>query len=543
MRLASTLQKALWAARHDPEHQLRLLRDVYGSGHISAAGEVLLRQNPRMVIFSEQQLFALQRLLVLHADDRMAEDFTADEHIAFRLALLYIPGTILDVDAELGLEEGPDAVDDERWLRYFIGSGGLAGHASLRHELVRAHRMYVTIASSRAAKRHRNYCPLHDWLVKDYGVSFEELQAVGFGLYAGSNVLNPSGAPVAVTREYFAPTALSDRVDSAFGALAADRDWYRDEFGRSPEKPRRAAFEIHPFLRRPALLEHNGRLITLAPRAIESWLSANGAYYRFMDAARERGPGTFNQFLRFNGWLQERYVRHVVHVAYPNQEPRRRLAAAGVVLPEQPYAVWKQRMLTTDVVVDLKTELVFFEVTAKRVTAGSVIDADAEAVRRDLQAAIIDKMEQLGRVIRDVFARDAVLPGVDLEYVTSVWPVVVISDNLFHNPSLWAHVNREGGAFLEFGPEAGVPRVRPLVLLDVEDLERLMGIVADGHSLTAALERKTDPVWRERDFGIWQREDRGRFGPGESTFVGEELRRVFRRTVRVLGLRPDGASG
>ena len=41
--------------------------------------------------------------------------------------------------------------------------------------------------------------------------------------------------------------------------------------------------------------------------------------------------------------------------------------------------------------------------------------------------------------------------------------------------------------------------MKPLVLLELEEYERLMGLVQEGASLVAILQRKTEPLWRDRD--------------------------------------------
>ena len=52
-------------------------------------------------------------------------------------------------------------------------------------------------------------------------------------------------------------------------AFAADREWFRNEFRRSTETKRRIAFETHPFLRRPGLVQSDATVLIVAPRAIE----------------------------------------------------------------------------------------------------------------------------------------------------------------------------------------------------------------------------------------------------------------------------------
>jgi hypothetical protein len=432
MRFLASVQKGLALARRDRVGQLQLVRAVYGDSSISAASALFLRANEGGAIFSEQQLFALQRLLVLHARDEPA-DLTPEENVSLRLALLYVPGTLLAADPDLA-EEAPTSVEDERWVRYFVGNGGLVGHGSLKHDLARAHGMYDLIAKSSDARQDRDYCPLDDGLRERYGLSFVELQALGFGLHAGSKIGASEGPPVAVNAEYFAPTRLAGRVEQAFEAIAAEHGWFREEFERSPEHPRRAAFEIQPFLRRPALRQQDGRIVVLAPRAIEGWLSASGAYYRFFDLARERGDEEMERFRRFNGWIQERYVRHLVHVAHPHQE-RRTLPGSGRVIPEITYRVRRRgESKTSDIAIDLGVDLVLVEVTAKRITVKSLVEADATAVRNDLSMLVVQNMKQLGRVIGDVFAGRVALPDIRPEHVKRVWPVIVSADGVFLTP-------------------------------------------------------------------------------------------------------------
>lgn len=62
----------------------------------------------------------------------------------------------------------------------------------------------------------------------------------------------------------------------------------------------------------------------------------------------------------------------------------------------------------------------------------------------------------------------------------------------------------------------------PLVLLDLEEFETLMGVVAEGESLVRVLERKTSLGWVERDFKSWHKDDPVRIGTGESTFVAQD---------------------
>jgi hypothetical protein len=537
MRFLASVQKALSFIIFDREAQVRLMFELYGP-ILATAGEICLRHEDRRALFSEQQLFALQRLVVLHAADNDASDLIEDESELLRVALIWTPDAVLSPDVGIHDDDEEIELTDERWLRYFVGNGGLVAHASLRHEMARAHRMYAVIARSSAARRHRDFCPLDDWLEGEFGLTFEELEGVGIALHAGSQTLNPGGPPVSVTPSYFDNTALEGRVGRTFDAIAAPRVWFREQFERSGEHPRRAAYEIQPFLRRPGLLQGDGSIAILAPRAIQGWMSSTGAYYRFFDLARKHRK--LEEFRRFNGWIQERYARHLAYVAHPDQHRRRLMAGAGRVFEDVAYPVKLGESRTSDVTIDLGIDLVFFEVTSKRVTVKSLVEADAESVEKDVRALIIKKMRQLGRVIRDVSAGRVQIDDIDIEHVKNIWPVIVVADGLFQNPTLWAWTQREGGHHLKVDPTEVAQRVQPLIIVDLEEYEALMALVRRDANLTEILRDKTSPLWRERDFKSWMLAN----GHGEGIkddFVGREVLRAFRSIVHALGLRrPPG---
>lgn len=539
IRLSVWVQRRLRLYPTDHAKQLETMGMLYGPV-FRAAGELLLREVPRRSLFSEQQAAAWQRLLLLHAEDRPAEDLTTEEQARLLWAFLWIPDAVLDPDleADAGLEGWELA--DERFLRFFVSNGGYAGHAAFRHELARAHRLYHVIANSRAARRHHDFCPLDEWLRERYGVNFVELQTLGFAFFARSNVGDRNGGQLLFTNEgYFASTGLAGRYSQAVEAIAAPREWFEAEFAASPQVPRRAAFEFQPFLRRPALLQRDGNAVVLGLRALEGWLSSTGAYYRFFDLARARGDEQMERFRRFNGWLQERYLRQVTHIAHPY--PRRRfLAGSGRVCGEQRYTVrGRGELMTSDVAIDLGLDLVLVEVTTKRMTQRSVVDGDIESVVKDVRAMIVKKMAQLGRVIADLDSGIATLPDVPFEFVERVWPIVVVPDGLFHTPTLWAWVNEHSDGSLAT-PPGRKARTQPLVVVDAEEYEVLMALVEGGASLTAVLELKTTTLWRDRDFKSMFLDLWGKHG-GDLAFIGEEVRRNYRAMRRVLTDRPPGS--
>jgi hypothetical protein len=83
--------------------------------------------------------------------------------------------------------------------------------------------------------------------------------------------------------------------------------------------------------------------------------------------------------------------------------------------------------------------------------------------------------------------------------------------------------------------------VKPVALLDLEELEILMGIVGAGHSLTGVLERKTSPLWLERDMKALVSAEYHARDIGDSAFISQANRRAFKAIKRALDIKSEDA--
>ena len=530
MKVAARFQRDLWPVRTKQEGQLELARRFYGedSGYTERATAFLAGGEQR-VLFSEQQLFALQKLILLYANDSDPEqEFADDQYAGLMVALAAIPGSVLGPQAEGIGEGGEGGVSDETWLRLFVGHGGFIGRGSIKHELARTHLLYVAGANADGAKTHVDYCPLDQWVSEAFGLSLLELQAAGFSLWAGSKMGDVEATPVLVDSSYFAPTALADRAQPALDALSAPREWYRNLFSKSEEDDRRVAFEITPFLQRPALKFDDGRVMPFAPRALEGWLGATGAYYRLFDLALAKGASTRERFTRFNGYLVEQHVLAIARAVHPAS------SSSAIWLPKAIGEKVRQTRAgesrTPDVALDYGRDLVLIEVTSGRPTTKSIVDADPEAIRRDIEKLIEAKIEQLGKRIADLRDGTLVLADVRMADVEHIWPIIVNSEGLLQTPALWDYLRERTRVLAALDQ----PGVQPLTLLDVEDAERLMGLTAEGHQLVAILENKTQPGWRDREFASWFETEGRAYGSGESAFIGEASTASFNELIKVL---------
>jgi hypothetical protein len=526
MRFLSRFQRDLWNVRLDQDAQAVQLERWFAGSAFAERAEAWMRQDPQRVLFSEQQLFALQRLIVLNGRDGPVEAVhTDEEYVALVAALVAIPGSLLNLAFDFADE--PTPVDDERWMRFFVGHGGFIGRGALRNELGRANRLYGQIAESPAARSHHAYCPLDEWLVEEYGLRFEELQAFAFALQAGSKMAETEELPSLVDASYFQPTILVEKAPAALEALSAPRDWYVGRFAGTQTDARRAVLESIPFLQRPALRQPDGKVMPIAPRALEAWMGTTGNYYRYFDLARDKGSATRKRFTTFNGWIVETYVCETLERAYP-AKPNSGIWLPGGVHRDLAYPARGGERRTPDVAIDLTPDLILVEVTGSRLTEKSVIDADPEAVRADIQKVLIDKIEQLGDRIEDLRESVATLPGVRIDQIDRIWPIIVSSEGLFQTPTLWAYIRPAvEGALAQ-------PKVQPLTLFDIEDLEELMGLVAAGHSAVDILRDKTSQQWRELEFSVWFWGSGGRTYSDDSPLARQQFEEATDSAVREL---------
>ncbi|MGH3429538.1 MAG: hypothetical protein ACRDQZ_18550, partial [Mycobacteriales bacterium] len=349
-------QRHLWHGRQDAARQIELAAEIYGQTEFLEASRRFIATHPRSVILSEQQLFAVQRLLIQHAASRPLDaDWGIPEQGQLALLIQAVPGSILGSQLERDAETVP-SLEDERWLRFFVGHGGLASRRRFANELGRAVRLYGEMAADETSRADHEFVDLHGWLVEEFGLTFEQLVAVGLSVYAGSNAYLVDQSPVLLDAGYFASTQFIDRADAGIAAISADRSWYQARFAEMTGDERREAFEIFPFLSRPALCQPDGKILPLSPRALEAWTGATGFYYRLFEIARSKGDKTRRRFTGFHGRLLERYLVNLARTALPPVDSP--VFVPGQVHGDYPYPTRSGEMRTPDVLIDFGADLV-----------------------------------------------------------------------------------------------------------------------------------------------------------------------------------------
>lgn len=502
----------VWALVGERELQLQLAHELFGEGPALAGIRAFFGSHPNAELVSEQQVFALLRLLLEGGRAGAVTDGLSAEELSTLWHSAIASGSVLE-SATATATPRPRERDD--WLALFVQNGAYNVRAHPLGELARAQEIFRRLARDPTASKSPSYCPLDEWMADDYGFTVEEQFALGFALSSMARAWD-EGADAGVgayispelVDDLFVKLGWEDRQDAALNLISADRQQLLDQFSASGASPAHVAWETRPFKRHPFFRCLDGSLVLLSPRAVVSWLS-EGFHYRLLACAQKRSKGdrkrrVSHRYTAFFGELLEAYALSLVRSSYPG----RRATGGGRVYGEQPYGKSgkeKKGNATSDVAVDLGPDLVLIEVTSSRLRADTLLLGSPKLVREDLERGLVKKIGQLDGCIRALEEGTAELPAgapeVDLGQVERIWPIVASASDLTQNGVLWDFVREHTHGLL------AQEKVAPLTLLDFEDLEQLCGWVEAGHPLPGLLARKTAGPYQSLELAMWLRHD------------------------------------
>jgi hypothetical protein len=284
----------------------------------------------------------------------------------------------------------------------------------------------------------------------------------------------------------------------------------------------------------------DGSLLLTTPRALFSWLT-DGFHYRLLDSAQARNTSKrrkeSRKYTSYAGVLVERYAIDLVRSSYLVLGAE----MADRVHGEQPYEHGGGSR-TTDIAIDLGTDLVLIEVSGSRLRADTLVLGHAAKVIEDIDRVVIAKLNQISNCVDALRSGTAKIPAVnstiELSRAYRIWPVVVTAGPLTQNEYLWAHIRESISGSL------AQPKVQPPTLLDLEDLEALCGMIEAGHNLPAILESKTRAPYQELELAVWA--TKAPDAPADETrpaMVEERFRRASNDALAAVnfagGIQPD----
>ena len=487
MMVTSQLQAHLAARRWSQEVQ----RDV--AGLVFCRREpyeraLLAIRNGRM-LFSEPHLMALQRMIVLHAGKRPTSwRFESDaQTMLYERAL---------VSMFAFTQSGVNLVapgEDRSWLAYLTRNGAYNSRDTLSELIAQVYAFFVELPS--AMRNHAQHVPIDQWFAEDYnGLGPVEQFAAGLFILATSGSLDASaGVRRSAVLDEGAVSQIAGRLSCDAQCLdeilVGDREWYRDEFAADDDEDS-AAWNRVPFEKRPLMRLPSGAVVMTSPQALQRWMT-EGLFHRAIDSARRRRREA--RFRQFYAAMVERYVLDLMREAHPG--PRR--LGVGTVHGEHQS---KAGIHSPDVAIDFGPDLVLMEVVSKRLTLNTTVRGDPEAVAKDLERMIAQKMRQLSARISNLRAGQSSIPGIDMACVDRVWPVIVVPGGILQNPHLWAFLTAQApDCFRQ-------PGTQHPAIVDLADVETLASLIEAGHCLPDVLRMKLEGYAR-RDLASFVVED------------------------------------
>ena len=260
-------------------------------------------------------------------------------------------------------------------------------------------------------------------------------------------------------------------IETAASSTAA----IREQFGPMAAEAICAGWRL-ALISRP-LLRFGDTIVCPYPFALES-IVGPGLYFRLLDAYRGRdGDEGVSRFAGYFGRFFEDYVYRWLSATLKRSDVR----------PELVYKTPdSDDNRSCDAAVFENNRAVFVEVVAKRFRlVESVINLDEESIQQDLTRMVTEKAEQLRRKIKQFQDGVIVYTGINPGKMRRIYPIIVVSQPVPHFAGFQGALDRA------FHRPEGESRIRPIQVVEIDELENLEKAFAQGRELSSILDQKT----------------------------------------------------
>ena len=522
---------ALLVARLEPRlnnaaAQWELAKQFYeGRDDLLPAYAGILARHPDRTVFTPQALLLLMRLMLDHARHEPMRDLTPDEIHLLQDAVL---------GAHSAMEVGLDAMglpSRDHFLAYELQAATLFRRPQFLEEMAR-HQEFLRLATEDDRLTDSANCVALAELLAGSGFTVDEQWALGFGLSAMTRAFSDAVTP----RVQFAHLddllrkLGQDEKPRNVPVIAASPSELNAAFDALGGGDATMAWEVRPFKSTPFLRLTNGDLLLMSPSWLLSWLG-EGFHYRVLRQAQAESKAFSAKYTRLAGEVVELYGLDLADAAV--SEPDR-------VFGEQAYGKNDSQRTSDVAVVADGSDLVLFEIHARRVAATAAVTGSAADATLEVSRLLVDKADQLGPSIAALLDGRAGLPDVDMAQIKRIWPVVVSVGHVMQTQNLWEYL-RDSMDTAKAAPLSD-DRVQPLQLMDVEDYEKLMGLVQAGENLSAMLAHKVNGPYRERDFAAWLHSPGAPSDKPRHSLLKVRWEEMAERVTRLEGLAGDTAT-
>ncbi len=446
-----------------PETQRQLIEVVFGDGEGAREVIALLGRGEPTVVFCEQQLLHLARLVVLYADDRPPDEF--DSGRLYENWVTCLLGTSDLLDADVRIE------DPAERLSWELRQCGLNHHedelpvTAVHHEALRVllpKRWPETAEVLEQAFAKHTGMDMADFFIIGSAI---EARFVGAGQRGEAPMLDPI--------KYFAGTKIEEKEwRPLLDLIARDREGMREALADEEERYGPTTYGSLTFERFPLFEGTPGIFAPISMQALRRRVSA-GVIHLLCEAGEAEGKSRSFHGSKFGLPFQ----------AVIEETLRRAVETSGSAVPitadiEYGSSAGSMRR-STDVILGYERNPIFVEVVSGPLRVGTLTRGDLGDFEEDLRRLVIEKAEQLETSIVHFESGDLEIEGIDPDAVGKIWPVIVSSSAFPHRDTINTAVEEK---LAESGFLQG-ERVAPLALISAEELFFCEGFMEQGRTL------------------------------------------------------------
>jgi hypothetical protein len=326
---------------------------------------------------------------------------------------------------------------------------------------------------------------------KTYGLSVEEFAICHLIYRHDFAELSKAGAPgnelFAFGRRGFRANIAEELHERFLTLSAATREALSAGFSTGLERPDLTSLSFLPFLARPVYRLSTGNAIPISHYLLHEQMGP-GFYWLLRQAYAQgwdnAGRSAFGDYI---GTLFQDYVDQLLQCAYATR-------SVGVYLTEQQVGRYDRRsggrVAPADGFVVEDGRIGVIECWSAPLRPAALIGGGT-AFRQEIQIDLMDKLQQLDRVIGDLESGALALPGGRPDGFRSYVPIVVLLHPFPQHPVILRAVLDEVSRRGLFMALPGGPGILPPQLVSADDLELLEPVLAaGGDALTHHLVRR-----------------------------------------------------
>jgi hypothetical protein len=379
---------------------------------------------------------------------------------------------------------GGPAAEGPRGLPAWVGWEIRSWHANAStsaYSIVARTAATLFTEPSEALQNSPDYIDLQDELERVLGISPLAYLSVLVQLYGRLLRLPKAELCVLVEPSHWTDTRLSpEEVARCVDLASTDLSGLARRFRETEQIAGSGVFNVLPFCEKPLLRLPQGAYTCPSMRLLTEHIF-DQFYHRLWRSYRAADGRPDNRFTRYWGQLIESYVKRLFGAVLHGSG---RLRTVWFADDGANYETPGKQ--APDVVVESMGDMAFFEVTSTTLTLRSLCLGDPASIKRDLEHCVIEKAQQLDRCITDYQTGHLTFEWHAPDGAQRVVPIIVTPGFTpsFPPTQLYLAQAIEERGLLE------QPRVLPLQVLSLEDLELMMSYVASGFSLAELIGRK-----------------------------------------------------